>query len=136
LSFVLDGSVALAWCFDDEATPAVDDAMLEAGAAGAWVPPLWRWEVANGLLLGTRRGRMTEAKREASIDLLQAMAVRIDPDCDAHAWSDTVRLAEKHALTAYDASYLELALRRRLPLATLDAALARAARAEGVALVL
>jgi predicted nucleic acid-binding protein len=136
LSFVLDGSVALANAFADERTPETNAAMDRAAAERAPVPPIWRLEIANGLLAGARRGRMSRQTMADVLAEFTRMDLAIDPDCDAHAWSATVRLSEKHALTAYDASYLELALRRPLPLATLDAALARAARAEGVALVL
>jgi predicted nucleic acid-binding protein len=136
LSFVLDGSVALANAFADERTPETNAAMDRAAAERAQVPPIWRLEVANGLLVGVRRGSMTRRLMDDVLAEFALMDLAADPDCDSHAWSDTVRLAEKHALTAYDASYLELALRRRLPLATLDGALARAARAEGVALIL
>lgn len=136
MSFVLDGSVALADAFADERTPATNATMDRAAAERAEVPPVWRLEVANGLLIGVRRGRMTKQLMADVLAEFARMDLAADPDSDAHAWSDTVRLAEQHALTAYDASYLELALRRRLPLATLDSALARAARAEGVALVL
>lgn len=136
MTFVLDGSVAIAEAFRDERTPQIDAAMDRAAAEKAYVPPIWRFEVANGLLMGVRRGRMTTEQHKAALEQYATMGLTMDPDCNNFAWSDTVRLAEKHGLTAYDASYLELALRRRLDLATLDKALARAARAEGVGLVL
>lgn len=103
---------------------------------GAVVPSLWRLEVANGLLGAVRRGRLAVERRDALLEALLEMDIAIDAETDLHAWSGTVRLAEAHGLTAYDAAYLELAQRRRLPLATLDAALAQAAREAGVALSL
>lgn len=126
---MLDGSAALAWCFDSESTPAIEALMFRVAERGAIVPSLWRLEVANGLLVGVRRGRLTAARRDEVLATLLEMEIAIDDETDRFAWSGTVRLAEAHGLTAYDAAYLELAQRRRLPLATLDAALARAARA-------
>lgn len=133
---MLDGSAALAWCFEDERTPALDALRLRVAEHGAVVPSLWRLEVANGLIAAVRRGRLAAGRRDALLEALLGMDIGIDTETDRHAWSGTVRLAEAHGLTAYDAVYLELAQRRRLPLATVDAALARAARAAGVALSL
>lgn len=132
---VLDGSYTLAWCFEDETNPAIDATMLRAAAQGAIVPAIWRLEVANGLNAGVRRGRLTSARRDAVLAALAQMGIATDPDTDRHAWSGTVRLADAHGLTIYDASYLELAIRRNLPLATLDAALVRAANGVGLAVI-
>lgn len=129
---VLDGSMALAWCFMDEATPAVDAIMLEAARDGATVPSLWRFEVANGLQMAVRRKRIDVAYRERALANLSALDIEIDEACDDHAWTATVKLAELYGLSVYDAAYLELAQRTRLPLATLDSALATAARNAGV----
>lgn len=102
---------------------------------GAWVPALWRLEVANVLEMGVRRGRHDAAFRDASLADLALLPIRTDPETDRQAWSATLRLAERHKLTVYDAAYLELAQRRGLPLATLDAELLRTANAEGVNLL-
>lgn len=133
---MLDGSAALGWCFEDECAPGLDALRLRVAEHGAVVPSLWRLEVANGLMVAVRRGRLDAARRDALLEALLEMDIAIDTETDRHAWAGTVRLAEAHGLTAYDAAYLELAQRRRLPLATLDAALARAARDAGVALSL
>jgi predicted nucleic acid-binding protein len=131
---VLDSSVALAWFFADEGEVAL--AVLDrVGEAGAVVPPLWRYEVANGLLVAQRRGRIDAEYRARSLGRLAVLAIACDEESDRRCWDATVALAETHGLTAYDAAYLELAHRRRLPLATLDAALARAARAAEVELM-
>lgn len=135
MSLVLDGSAALAWCFEDEATPAIDAVMQQVAESGAIVPALWRLEVANGLQAGLRRGRLTAPQREAMLAALADLDIATDPETDRYAWSTTLRLAERHALTLYDASYLELAQRLSLPLASLDKALRHAAGAVGITLL-
>jgi len=128
---VLDSSVALAWLFADEGEAAL--AVLDrVGEAGAVVPSLWRYEVANGLLVAERRGRIDAGYRARSLGRLAVLPIACDEESDRRCWDATVALAEARGLTAYDAAYLELAQRRLLPLATLDAALAGAARDAGV----
>ena len=134
MSLVLDSSVTLAWCFEDERTPAVRailDAVVEGGAA---VPLLWRYEVANGLQMAQRRNRIDAAFRDRVLANLSELGIQTDDDSDALVWPATTKLAELFGLTVYDAAYLELAQRRRLPLATLDSALTGAAQAAGVSL--
>jgi predicted nucleic acid-binding protein len=135
VSLVLDGSTTLAWCFEDESTPAVDALMLRVAEDGAIAPGLWRIEVANGLQMAVRRKRIDTGYRDHTFAKLAMLDIRIDPESDAHVWSTTVQLAALHRLTVYDACYLELAQRRRFPLATLDAELARAARQIGLTVV-
>ncbi len=135
MSLVLDGSAALAWCFDDESTAPVDAIMLKVANEGAVTPSLWRFEVANGLQTAIRRKRIDVAYRDRMLDNLAALNIRIDAESDSYVWSATAQLAAVHGLTVYDAAYLELAQRRRLPLATLDAALARAAEQAGVEVI-
>jgi predicted nucleic acid-binding protein len=127
VSLVLDASLALAWYFQDEATPATDIVLDRVAQNGAVVPALWRLELANGLQSAVRRGRITGAYRDDSLADLGQLRIETDAETDVHAWSATLRLAEKHELTLYDAAYIELAQRRRLPLATLDLELRRAA---------
>jgi predicted nucleic acid-binding protein len=127
VSLVLDASLALTWYFQDEATSATDTILDRVAETGAVVPALWRLEIANGLQVAVRRGRISVAYRDASLAELTQMQIDTDSETDVHAWSATLRLAEKHELTLYDAAYLELAQRRRLPLATLDRELRRAA---------
>lgn len=102
---------------------------------GAIAPVIWRLEVANGLAMIRRRGRMTEEDATRALSHLSLMPIEPDPETWSRAWSDTLALAEGHRLTVYDAAYLELALRRRLPLATLDKELREAAGACGVEVV-
>ena len=135
MSLVIDSSMTLAWYFDDERTAASIAVLNQVAEEGAIVPALWRLEVLNGLQVAVRRGRIDIAYRDASLTDLQSLVIAIDPGTNRHAWSATLRLCDRFGLTPYDAAYLELALRRRLPLATLDSELVRAARAESVPLV-
>ena len=135
MSLVIDSSITLAWYFEDEAGEASDAVLRRVVMEGAVAPPLWRFEVANGLQMAVRRRRIDKAYRNRTLVDLAGLEIAIDPESDAYAWSASVQLSERHRLTIYDAAYLELAQRRRLQLATLDAALARAARAELVSVV-
>lgn len=136
MSLVLDSSVALAWCFEDERTEAIRAVLDVVVERGAVVPSLWRYEVANGLQMAVRRNRIDAAFRDRALANLSDVEILADDDSDALVWPATTKLAELYGLTVYDAAYLELAQRRRLPLATLDSALTRAARAAGVSLQL
>jgi predicted nucleic acid-binding protein len=135
MSLVLDSSVTLAWVYSDEITEPVREAFAGLSERGAWVPGLWRLEVANILEMGVRRGRHDAAFRDATLADLALLPIHLDSETDRQAWGATVRLAQRHRLTAYDAAYLELAQRRGLPLATLDKQLRDAASAEGVILL-
>jgi len=132
-AFVLDSSITVAWHFEDESgayAAAVEDALAVKAAV---VPSLWPLEVANALLMGERRQRTTAAKVSEFLVLLQALPIRVDEETVPRAWHDTLHLARAHNLSVYDASYLELALRRGLPMASLDDRLKEAATAVGVA---
>ncbi len=135
MSFVLDSSIALAMLYGDEATPAIQKILKKIVREGAWVPSLWRLEVANGLQGSVRRKRIDAAFRDASLADLAALPIETDEHTNDFAWSATLRLAERCGLTLYDASYLELALRLNLPLATLDKELRAAATQMRVALL-
>jgi predicted nucleic acid-binding protein len=135
VSLVLDSSATLAWFYGDETTPAIHQVFELLVQSGAWVPFLWRLEVANVLEMGIRRGRHDVAFRHATLADLSALPISIDPETDRGAWDATLQLAHLHRLTLYDAAYLELAQRLALPLATLDSDLRRAARTEGVTLL-
>ena len=132
MSVVLDSSITLSWYFEDERTEASHAVLQLVAEEGAVVPPLWRFEVANGLQMAVRRKRIDAAFRDASLEDLMKLEVATDPDSDAHTWSASVQIADLHHLTVYDAAYLELAQRRRMRLATLDAALIKAG---GIAMV-
>jgi predicted nucleic acid-binding protein len=135
VSLVLDSSATLAWFYSDETTPAIRQVFELLVQSGAWVPSLWRLEVANILEMGIRRGRHDVAFRHSTLNDLSLLPISLDPETDRRAWDATLQLAHLHRLTLYDAAYLELAQRRALPLATLDSDLRTAARTEGVTLL-
>lgn len=132
MPFVLDASVAACWAFDDEDHPAAALALERIRDDEARVPALWWFEVRNVLIVNERRGRLVETDTAAFLRWISRFGVTEDrsPEEDR-----VLTLARRHRLSVYDASYLELAQREALPLATLDAELARAARAEGVAVL-
>ena len=135
MSFVLDSSVSLAWCFDDEHT-AVTDALLERVVeSGASAPALWPLEVLNGLAMAERRSRIDAERRQRLAGFLRDLPVTIDDETASKAWAVTAQLAARFQLTVYDAAYLELAQRLEMPLATLDQDLRAAAGALGVSLL-
>lgn len=132
-AFVLDGSMALAWCFPEEKADhpaAVLDALAKTSAC---VPSLWHPEVANALIMAERRKRSTEADMTNWLGFLRSLPIHLDDQTTDRAWADTLHLARVHGLTASDAAYLELALRRGLAVATLDDQLKAAMKAAGVA---
>lgn len=136
-AIVLDCSATLPWVFADEASPAAD-ALLDQLVQGerAWVPALWHLELGNVLLGAKRRNRIDQAGIEAFLSRLAVYDIAVDDQTMERAWQKTFDLALQHGLSTYDASYLELSLRRGLPLATLDRPLAAAARASGVPVLL
>jgi predicted nucleic acid-binding protein len=130
--FVLDGSLALAWFFKDEADPYADAVATRLPAARALVPVIWPLEVANAVLMGERRQRSTEAQAAKWFAYLGSLPIAVDDETNDRAWGEVLSLGRAHRLSAYDAAYLELALRRALPLASLDDNLKAAASAAGV----
>jgi predicted nucleic acid-binding protein len=135
VSLVLDTSATLAWFYSDETTPAIRHVFELLVKEGGWVPSLWRLEVANSLRMGVRRGRHDFSFCHATLADLAVLPISLDPETDRWAWKDTLQLAQLYGLTLYDAAYLELAQRRGLPLATLDADLRSAASAVRVHLL-
>ena len=132
MSFVLDNSVALAWCFEDEQTPSVMALLDRVTETGAIAPLLWPLEALNGLMVAERRRRLNAATRAALTAFLRDLPIMLDLDTAERAWREAAQLAERFGLSVYDATYLELALRRRLPLASLDQGLREAAGAMGI----
>lgn len=135
MSFVLDASVALIWCFEEEQTEPVMAPLDRLTETGAVVPQLRPLETLNGLLMAERRGRIARAVRRRLAGFLEQLPVTIDDETTARLWQATGPLAGRHRLTAYDWAYLELAMRLTLPLATADRPLVAAAKAEGVKLL-
>ena len=132
MAFVLDCSVTMAWVFSDEASEDTDRLRESLIDDSAFVPALWPIETGNVLLMATRRGRIDRNDWRRIRVALQALPINIDPVTTDRVWTAVVELAEVNGISVYDAMYLELALRLRLPLATLDRALATAAQASGV----
>ena len=132
MPFVIDASVTAAWCFADEASSVADAAMQRLLDDEAMAPSLWSLEIRNILIANERRGRIETADVDAFLRDLDSLPIRVRQDTDLRA---ILGLARRHQLTAYDAAYLDLALRTSAELATLDQSLARAARADGVQLV-
>ncbi|HMF06407.1 MAG TPA: type II toxin-antitoxin system VapC family toxin [Methylocella sp.] len=124
---MIDSSIALSWCFEDEASPETDVLFERVRDDGAIVPELWPLEVSNVLLQAERRGRISAGDMALRLELIAGLPVAIDPET-ARAWREILVTARETGLSAYDATYLELALRRGLPLLTKDGALANAAR--------
>lgn len=130
--FVLDCSATLPWVFASEATKATD-ALLDQLADGgrAWVPALWHLEVANVMLGAQRRGQIDKAGVEKFMSTLRTLDIQVDDETISVAWTRTLAIGETFGLTAYDAAYLELALRKGFPLASLDSQLKRACSKAG-----
>ena len=134
-SYVLDVSATLAWCFEDEATRDSNSLLLGAEFSTILVPGLWHIELINVLLQAERRKRLTMVQISDFLDLVGGIEIQTDPEQIDIASRSLIDLARRHQLTAYDATYLDLAIKRGIPLATRDKALMRAAPAAGVELV-
>lgn len=131
--FVLDASIALSWCFEDEASPETDAVLTRLERGRAIAPAVWTLEVANAILSAHRRGRLAEHEIPGLLALLLALPIDVD---DALSLEDAtgrvLQLARLFELSAYDAAYLDLALRRSVAIASIDGRLLAAARAAGV----
>jgi predicted nucleic acid-binding protein len=135
MRFVLDASVALLWLVPQSNFAGVDYANVSLNAlkeSQALVPSLWPLEIANVVAKLEAKGIVTEADSQRFIALLSRLNIVTDQATASHALGDTLNIARRHKLSAYDAAYLELALRTGLPLATLDAHLAKAAVSTGM----
>jgi len=136
-SFVLDATVTMTWCFDDEATPLAEAILdrLSSLIDTANVPALWLYEVVNVTQTATRKGRISEEKARKFLNSIAGLPIGIESPTRAQVLDTVYELTTKYRLTAYDAAYLELAIRQNLPIATFDQALASAARTAGVRLI-
>lgn len=135
MPFVVDASVALAWCFADEASPAADEVLARLQEDDAIAPSIWPLEIANGLRSAERRGRLDEADLPGVRRLLAALPIAVETLGLQRALGEVLPLARALQLTAYDAAYLDLALRTGFALATVDDYLAQAASAAGAELL-
>jgi len=133
--FVLDASVALTWCFKNEATEAADRMLERLADEEAYVPGIWHLEIANVLALSERRRRITPAHSAEFIAMLETLVIVVDEETPSRAFGRVIGLAREERLTAYDAAYLELAMRLGLPLASKDGDLCDAAERLGVSVL-
>lgn len=131
MNFVLDASTMLGWYFEDERKGA-EPLLRELARSRAVVPAHWQAELANGVVIGERRGRSNLSQIGALLALIDSFEIEVDGDGNDEALDRILPLARAHKLTVYDALYLELAERRGLPLATLDGPLSRAAQSVGI----
>ena len=127
VGFVLDCSVTLCWYFQDEVNDYADDVQDQLVHVQAIVPVIWPLEVANCLLVGERRKRSTVSQATSWTQHLATMPISVETLTTAQAWGSILAIGRAHDVTAYDAAYLELAIRRGLPLATVDTKLKAAA---------
>ena len=134
-AFVLDSSIALCWCFENEVTEATGRLLEQLRAEAAAVPNLWHVEIANVLSLAERRRRITAAETAQFIALLEELEIDVDAETWTRAFTRILELARGERLTAYDAAYLELAMRLGVPLASKDADLCNAAERLGVSVL-
>lgn len=134
-AFVVDCSIAMAWLFHDEATPKTADLLNRLTAETALVPAWWFIEITNVLAIAERRGRITPAQSDAFITDLDKLGIERDDAAPDRAFTHLLTLCRMHRLTCYDAMYLDLAVRRHLPLATLDDDLRKTANKLGVSLL-
>ncbi len=133
--FVLDCSITMAWCFEDESTAFTEFVLDGLQDSSAKVPNLWPLEVANVLLIAERKKRLSFFQAVNFKSSLEALPIIIDPLTSSRAFETIFELAREYKLTSYDAAYLELAWREKLPLCTLDAALKKTAQTIGVKLL-
>ena len=132
---VLDASITLTWCFQDERTPKTDVLLEKLETESAFVPGLWTLEIGNILLTACRKQRITYANATEFLSLLNALDIRIDDRYAHYGFHEIFLLAHAEKLTTYDAAYLELAMREGLPLATKDLQLSEAALRLGVEVI-
>jgi predicted nucleic acid-binding protein len=129
---VVDASVALAWCFPEEASEYADRILVALEGHAILIPPLWAVEITNAVLMAERRKRVKQPEIRRFVELLDALTVIMDSQSVAESVSNILPIAREYGLSAYDAAYLDVAARHGVPLATLDSALQRACRKAGI----
>jgi predicted nucleic acid-binding protein len=130
--FVIDASVVMAWCFEDETTPYADAVLDRFAEDTALAPGIWPLEVGNVLVLAERRGRMSNADSIHFLKLLRQLRIEVDLSTAERMFDTVFNLAREQTISTYDAAYLDLAMQTGLPLATLDTDLRKAATQCGV----
>lgn len=135
-SFVLDASIVLSWCFEDENDPYPVQVLDSFNQLSALSPGVWPLEVGNALVVAERRGRLDAADAVRFLELLRQLPISVELESPRRMFGEILNLAREHDLSTYDASYLDLAMRSGQPLATQDNALRQAALQCGVELYL
>ncbi len=135
-AFVLDVSACMPWCCEDETTPASEEMLEWAKQGSEWhVPSIWAWEILNAVGVAIKRQRIAADRGREFLEQLSTLNFKIDRGPQLQEFSRLHSLANRYQLTAYDAAYLDLALRLSLPLATRDDDLRKAAASEGIAIL-
>jgi predicted nucleic acid-binding protein len=135
-SFVVDNSVVMSWCFEDEDNQYADAVLDRLSEATAFVPSIWPLEVVNVLLAAERKKRLNEADSVRFITLLSQLPIMVEHERPERTMKDLLALARANNLSSYDASYLDLSMRKGLPLATLDTRLREAAKKTDVPILM
>lgn len=133
--FIIDNSVVMAWCFVDEGGDYADKILGKLESAEALVPSIWPLEVGNVLIVAERRKRLTEADSIRFLALLSELPITVEQESPDRMMKEIVALAREYDLSTYDASYLDLAMKKGLPIATLDSALIKAALNSNVVVI-
>ena len=134
-AFIIDCSLAMAWLFKDEATDKTTEVLERLATETGLVPAWWFLEVTNVIALAERKGRIAPPESQQFVTDLSRLDIEIDTESPSRSFSHILPLCRGSSLTSYDAMYIELALRRDLPLATLDERLRKAAKKAGVKLL-
>lgn len=132
--FVIDNSVVMAWCFEDQTNKYTESVLDRMETAEAFAPGIWPLEVGNVLLIAERKNILSKSDVVRFLSLLQSLPILVEQESSGRMLMEIAALAREHRLSTYDASYLDLAMRRGLPLATQDKALAGAAKKCGISL--
>lgn len=134
-AFIVDCSLTMAWCFADEATPAASELLDRLAEESVLVPSLWFLEVANVLAMAEKRKRISAGDSDRFLTLLGILEIEVDDEAHSRSISDLIPLCRAQGITSYDAVYLDVALRHRLPLASLDDDMRRSAKKLGIKLL-
>jgi predicted nucleic acid-binding protein len=126
--FIIDNSIVMAWCFEDESTPFTDAIQDRLVDNTAFVPAIWPLEMANVLLVAERKKRIRKADSDRFIALVSALPIIVETTISVQIFHDILPLARKYKLSSYDAAYLELAIHKKLPIASLDQAIVKTAK--------
>jgi len=133
--FVIDNSVVMAWCFQDQTSKYTEAVLEKLEASEAYAPAIWTLEVGNVLLMAERKNLLSKADVIRFLSLVQGLPIVVEQESPDRMLTEIPALAREHSLSTYDASYLDLAMRLGVPLATQDRALTMAAKKCGVYLV-